>query len=126
MARSNEPLVWAPFSAGMMIDALVIPALVVITGLLVPLGWAEEDVLFEMFAHPIARLAVFVVVSLSLFHAAHRLRFALVDLGLKALKGPVGIVLLYGGALAGTALAGAVAFDAGAACGRVLAACCGG
>ncbi len=125
MPRSNEPLVWAPFSAGMMVDALFLPALVVTTGVLVPLGWASEDTLAAIFSHVLARAAVFVLVALSLFHAAHRLRFALVDLGLKPLKGFLGIVF-YGGALAGSALAAAVAFDLAPACARILRLCCGG
>jgi hypothetical protein len=42
------------------------------------------------------------------FHAAHRLRFTLADLGLKGL-GPLLGILCYGGAIVGTLIAGAVA-----------------
>jgi fumarate reductase subunit D len=45
-----------------------------------------------------------VLISLPLFHWAHRFRFTLVDLGLKAAKGPIAI-FCYGSALAGTVIA---------------------
>ena len=38
MARSNKPLLWLPFAAGGLVAALLTPVLIVITGVLVPLG----------------------------------------------------------------------------------------
>lgn len=107
MRRSNEPLWWLPFSAGMMLDALAMPALIVITGILVPLGLAGGG-LQGLISHPLIRAGLFVLISLTFFHAAHRLRFALVDLGLKGAKNALGF-LLYGGAIVGTLVAAAVA-----------------
>ena len=125
MARSKEPLLWAPFSAGMMADALAVPALVVITGILAPLGLASEDTLGDLFAHPIMRAFVGILVALSLFHAAHRLRFALVDLGLKPFKLPLAVVL-YGGAVVGSAIAFSAALGIGPACAQIVSLCaCG-
>jgi fumarate reductase subunit D len=124
MARSNEPLVWAPFSAGMMLDAMVVPALVVITGVLVPLGMVSEQTLAGLLSHVLTRLFVFVLVALSLFHAAHRIRFVLVDLGLKSMHGAIAVVM-YGGAVVGTLLAAAAAFGFGDTCAWLVAMCGG-
>jgi fumarate reductase subunit D len=52
--------------------------------------------------HPIARFAAFVLISLSLFHWAHRFRFTLYDgLQLKHLFQLIAIIC-YGGAIAGS------------------------
>jgi fumarate reductase subunit D len=54
--------------------------------------------------HPLARLYLFVVISLPLFHWAHRFRYTLYDgLSLKHLT-PLIVVVCYGGALLGTAM----------------------
>jgi fumarate reductase subunit D len=102
MARSNEPLWWGPFSAGMMIDALCVPALVFITGFLWPIhrpGSATEvQGLLNAF---LTRIFLVVVISLSFFHAAHRFRFFLVDVGVKGGRGLVA-TLAYGLAIAGS------------------------
>src|SRR5205814_2164673 len=81
MARSNEPLWWGPFSAGMMVGALFVPVLIVITGLLIPLGVINPEHLRNLINHPLTRILLFVVISLSLFHLAHRFRFILFDHG---------------------------------------------
>lgn len=122
MARSNEPLFWAPFSGGMMLDALFVPALVIITGLLVPAGLVEAESLRGLLDSPIARVLVFALVALTLFHAAHRVRFTLIDLGMKFLKGPAGL-LLYLAALGGSALAAGAMFGPASVCAGLLAAC---
>ena len=36
MARSNKPILWLPFAAGGLVAALVIPVLILLTGLLLP------------------------------------------------------------------------------------------
>ena len=106
--RSSEPLWWIPFAGGMMADAFLIPALVIVTGLLVPFGLLAPDRLQGWLVHPLGRAALFVLCSLTFFHAAHRLRFALADLGLKPL-GPALAFVCYGGAILGTVLAALVA-----------------
>lgn len=122
---SSEPIFWAPFSAGMMIDALFVPALIVITGFLVPLGLVSEDGLAMIFGSLVGRGAIAILAALTFFHAAHRLRFTLIDLGLKPIA-PVLSLLLYGGALAGTAFAFAVALGIGPACAQILGVCAPG
>jgi fumarate reductase subunit D len=106
--RSNEPFLWSLFSSGGMISALMVPVLLFLFGLAFPLGWVEAPShrrLMELAAHPLARLALFAVCSLSLFHGAHRFRFTLYDgLQIKHLNELIA-VFCYGGAVIGTAFA---------------------
>jgi fumarate reductase subunit D len=106
--RSNEPFLWSLFSAGGMIAALMVPVLLFLFGLAFPLGWIEAPDywgLLELARRPLARLAIFAICSLSLFHGAHRFRFTLYDgLQIKHLNELIAI-FCYGGALFGTALA---------------------
>lgn len=107
--RSNEPLFWLPFGGGMMADAMLFPALIIITGVLLPFGVISADGFRGLLQNPIIRLILFGVIALTFFHAAHRLRFALVDLGLRALK-PAMPFICYGLAALGTIAAALVAF----------------
>jgi succinate dehydrogenase subunit D len=76
MAKSNKPILWLPFAAGGLVAALLIPVLIVVTGVLVPLG------LVHLHYEPIGKLIVFGAVALPTWHAAHRLRMTAHDLGL--------------------------------------------
>ena len=106
MTKSNEPIWWSLFSAGGMIAAMVFPVLIIITGILVPFGLAGDDPLnFEKIhsaaSHPFIKLILFVIISLPLFHWAHRFKYTLVDVGMKSASTLVSIVC-YGGAITGT------------------------
>ena len=104
MARSNEPLWWGPFSAGMMIGALFVPALIIITGLVWPvLRPGDGAEVRQLLVHPLTKIFLVVVVSLSLFHWAHRFRYILFDVGLRSGRTAVAVVC-YGAAIAGTAV----------------------
>jgi fumarate reductase subunit D len=103
MVRSNEPLVWAPFFAGAGIAALLMPVTLVIT-ILASVGSIDESKLGSLLESPWVRLFLLVLISLSLFHATHRIRFILVDLGLKPAAQVIGY-LCYGTAIVGTLLA---------------------
>jgi fumarate reductase subunit D len=83
MARSNEPIFWSLFSAGGVVAAFFLPITIVITGILVPAGWLSAEQLRELVSHPLTRLYLFVLISLPMFHWAHRFRYAAVDLGFK-------------------------------------------
>ena len=89
-------------------SALFLPVLIFINGLAIPLGWIETPGYAGMFAlvkHPLTRLFLFALVSLSLFHWAHRFRFTLYDgLQVKHLNELIA-VLCYGSATAVTVLA---------------------
>ena len=103
--RSLTPLPWLLFSAGGLMAALFLPVLVFLFGLAFPLGWIaapEYDHLAALLRNPLTIAVVFVVLTLSLFHWAHRFRYTLYDgLQIKHLKEPVA-VLCYGGACIGT------------------------
>jgi fumarate reductase subunit D len=102
------PLLWLLFSAGGTVAALLFPVHLFVTGLAVPLGWLDPpryEVLYALLRHPLARLYVLVLISLPLFHWAHRFRYTLYDgLQLKHLTTLVA-VLCYGTAVAGTVMA---------------------
>src|SRR6266568_1902152 len=84
MARSNKPILWLPFAAGGLAAALIIPVLILITGLLMPLGILPLPYeKMAAFAHnPLGKLILFGTVALPGWHAAHRLRMTAHDLGL--------------------------------------------
>lgn len=107
--RINEPFVWALFSAGGVVAALLIPVLLSLYGLAFPLGWLEApsyQSTLALVSHSLTRLVLFGLCSLSLFHWAHRFRYTLYDgLQIKHLNEII-FVLCYGGAMVGTVLAG--------------------
>jgi fumarate reductase subunit D len=97
---STAPLWWLLFSAGGVVAAMLMPVAIAITGIAVPAGWVAPEDLLEVVRHPVGRLVLLVLVSLSLFHWAHRFRYALVDLGLAAVGRRAW--LFYGTASVGT------------------------
>ena len=102
MARSNEPAFWSLFSAGGMVAAFLIPAAILITAYMVPAGKIEADNLRMVMSHPISRLLLVAMISLPLFHWAHRFRYTLYDgLQLSHLNEVIA-VLTYGMAMVGT------------------------
>lgn len=87
MARSNKPIIWLPFAAGGTVAAFLLPA-VMLAVLLVSLGALPADALSHdrmqvLVVHPVGKLAILVVLALPLWHAAHRLRMTLQDLGVR-------------------------------------------
>ncbi len=115
MKKSNEPILWSLFSAGGMVAAMVFPILIIFTGILVPFGLVSDDALnfariHSAISHPLIKLILFGVISLPLFHWAHRFRFTLVDIGLKNLSTVISI-LCYGSAIAGTITAAVILWN---------------
>jgi fumarate reductase subunit D len=108
--RSNQPVLWALFGAGGMLSALVGAALVFLTGIALPLwlapaGFGYDQVL--VFAHHWAGKGfLWVVISLFLWHAAHRIFHTLHDLGIHAKAASV--IACYGIAMMGTVAAGSI------------------
>lgn len=111
MARSNEPFWWSLFAAGGVVAAFLVPIHIVLTGIVAPAGWVRESFEYQrvlaLVSHPLSRLYLFVLVSLPLFHWAHRFYFTLIDLGLKGVRRPVAIAC-YGSAIVGTILTAVV------------------
>lgn len=109
MAKSNKPIVWSLFAGGGTVTAFLTPVLIFVTGLAVPLGLLERDALaYErvraFLEHGFWKLAVFGVLFLSLWHAAHRLRITLHDFGVRA-DGAVAVIVYLLAAFASLAAA---------------------
>ncbi len=103
---SNQPPLWLLFGAGGFLSALIGAVLVLITGIAGPLdvmGQANPMTYENMLAfarNPLGGLAIFAVISLFLWHAAHRIYHTLHDFGI---HGNIFLWLAcYGVALAGT------------------------
>lgn len=103
-ADRTAPLFWLLFAGGGTASAMLLPALVFVTGIAVPAGWVTENQMHALISHPISRVLLVGLIFLFLFHWAHRFRYALVDLGFRRLGEQAWIY--YGAAVAGTILAG--------------------
>jgi fumarate reductase subunit D len=111
MAKATgETIWWSLFAAGGVVAALLVPALIFITGIALPFLSAGA---FENVAPPsygtlnslafslLGKLVLCVTISLSLIHCAHRLVHTSKDLGLHAAHALIAF-LFYGGAIVGT------------------------
>ncbi len=108
-APRSEPFWWLLFSAGGMLSAIFLPGHVIFQGIAMPMGWIPAQAssyarMHALLSHPIAKLYLFALISLSLFHAAHRLKHTVLDLGLQA--GGFLAFAFYGFAILCTAVAG--------------------
>lgn len=109
MKRSNAPIFWSLFGAGGVLSALVGPVLVFITGIAAPTGVGLPPAAMNYsrvlaFAQSAGgKAALFAVIALFLWHAAHRIYHCLHDFGVH--PGTTTKVLLYGSAFAGSVAA---------------------
>ena len=107
--QSNEALLWSLFSAGGVAAAFVIPMYLFLFGVAFPLGWIpapQYQHLVALVRWPLAKLGLFAVCFLALFHWAHRFRYTLYDgLQIKHLNEVI-FFCCYGGAILGTVVAG--------------------
>lgn len=107
-ARSKEPVLWAMFSGGGMLAALLLPVVALLLWVAAPLGWVDVGGFTALALHPLTRLFLFAFVTLALFHWAHRFRYTLYDgLQLYHLEQLIA-VLTYGIATVLTGVAGYV------------------
>ncbi|MGE5095019.1 MAG: fumarate reductase subunit FrdD [Betaproteobacteria bacterium] len=103
---SNQPPFWMLFGAGGFLSALIGAALVLVTGIAGPLnlmglGRAMSYENLAAFArNPLGGLFIFAVITLFLWHAAHRIYHTLHDLGIHL--NAFTWLACYGVALAGT------------------------
>lgn len=108
MARPKTPLLWFLFSMGGTVAAFLIPAHLFLFGVAFALGWIQGpsyEAMLALAKHPLARLYLFVLISLPLFHWAHRFRYTLYDgLKLKHLTELIAVIC-YGSALIGSVFA---------------------
>jgi fumarate reductase subunit D len=82
MTRPKEPFLWALFSGGGMLAALLLPVLAALVLVAMPLGFPEpvsHASIHELASHPLTRLALFPLATLCFFHGAHRFRYTLYD-----------------------------------------------
>lgn len=109
--RTIEPFLWALFAAGGMVAALLIPILLLLFGVLIPLGWIgppDHSHLFAVLRNPVTRLVLLALCVLGLFHWAHRFRYTLYEgLQLRRYGEPISM-LCYGGALVGSFVAATI------------------
>jgi fumarate reductase subunit D len=110
---SSEAVAWLLFSAGGVVSALLAPILLLLFGVIFPLGVLappEHAHLEAVLRHPLTRVVLLGLCVLSLLHWAHRFRYALHEgLQLKRLRAPINL-LCYGGATAGSLWAAVVVF----------------
>jgi fumarate reductase subunit D len=109
MRKSAEPFWWLLFAAGGTVAAFLVPVHILLGSVALTTGWTREafayDRVLGLVSHPVSRLYLFVMISLSLFHWAHRFRYTLAEgLHLKASWLPVSVGC-YGSAILGTILA---------------------
>jgi fumarate reductase subunit D len=106
-----EAAAWLMFSAGGMVTALLVPVLVLLFGVLFPLGVLappDHAGLATLLAHPLVRILLLGLCVLALLHWAHRFRYTLVDgLQLRRMRGPIS-ALCYAAVLAGSVWAAVV------------------
>jgi fumarate reductase subunit D len=113
-----EPFWWGLFMAGAGVIGMLLPIHILVQGILVPVGAGATpgDMAFRIvnfFNHPLApliKLYLFVLISLPLFHWAHRFRYFLFDLGLHGGRMALA-TLCYGAAVVGTIIAALVLFS---------------
>ena len=111
MARSNEAFWWSLFSGGGVLAALFMPAIIVVTGFALPFIQPADQGSYERLHQKLSSglgwMFLFVVITMTFFHCAHRIRHTLMDLGLghtpKLLAS-----LCYGGAVVGSVVAGII------------------
>jgi fumarate reductase subunit D len=105
MSIAKKAVVWGLFAAGGTLSAFLFPALIglfllVATGA-VPPG-LEFDRIYAFASHWVGKSVLFLVISLSLWHAAHRLRVVFHDFGVRKDKAVANAVYLV--AAVGTVL----------------------
>lgn len=106
--RADEPIFWGLFGAGGVVAAFATPALILITGLLVPLGILQLDYAsVSAFANNwLGKLILIAVIAFPMWHACHRIFHAMHDLKLDMARGFFK-AFWYGLALVVTIAAGA-------------------
>jgi fumarate reductase subunit D len=84
--RSVAPVFWLLFGAGGMLSALFGPALIILTGLMLPHGWglpasfADFPHVLAFARHPLGKLVLLTVIVLFFWHGAERMFLTLKDM----------------------------------------------
>jgi succinate dehydrogenase subunit D len=84
--RSVAPVFWLLFGAGGMLSALFGPALIILTGFMLPHGWgvpasfADFPHVLAFTRHPLGKLVELAVIVLFFWHGAERIFLTLKDM----------------------------------------------
>ena len=84
--RSVAPVFWLLFGAGGMLSALFGPALIILTGFMIPHGWGlpasfgDFSHVVGFARHPIGKLVALAVIALFFWHGAERMFLTLKDM----------------------------------------------
>ena len=97
MAIAKKSVVWGLFAAGGTVSSFLFPVLIALF-LMVALGNPPEGLQYEKIhafsASWLGKSCLFIVISLSLWHAAHRLRVVFHDFGVRKDKAVANAVYL--------------------------------
>ena len=115
--RAIAPVFWLLFGAGGMLAALFGPALVLLTGIMIPHGWGVPEALgsyphaLAFARNPFGKLMLLAVIALFFWHAAERMFLTLHDMR----AGPIWLLrwVTYGSAALLTVLVAAVLLTIG-------------
>lgn len=106
MARSHKAPFWFLFAAGGTVAAFVLPIMIFMTGLAPALGIFSDawsyDGMHSFVEGWFVKLVLFGIITLIMWHAAHRLRVVAHDFGIRADSAVA--VVVYGLAALGTLL----------------------
>ena len=100
-SRSHHPLIWSLFGGGGLVLAFLTPALIIITGFMLPLIYGDNPTsvyqhLVEFAQWWVGKIFLVAVISLLLFHASHRIVDTFHDLHIYG-PGYLLSTLFYGG-----------------------------
>lgn len=95
--NTNEPFWWLLFSAGGVVSAMIVPAMMIATVMMGARGWVSHEAgvspehyaltyfhFKALLANPICKLIMFVMFALPMFHCMHRVRHTLEETPLGA------------------------------------------
>ncbi|MCK3658617.1 fumarate reductase [Pasteurellaceae bacterium Pebbles2] len=91
--RSQEPPVWLMFSAGGMVSALAFPVLILILGVLLPLGWISPDNIIAFAHNWFGKLIILALTIFPIWGGLHRVHHGMHDLKIHV---PSGGLIFYG------------------------------
>ncbi|MGC7560974.1 fumarate reductase subunit FrdD [Pasteurella sp. PK-2025] len=94
--RSNEPVVWLLFGAGTTVSAMFYPVLVLLIGLLIPLGLISGENIFELIEFlrsGLGKLILLVLLIFPMWGAMHRIHHGMHDFKIHI---PASGVIFYG------------------------------
>lgn len=78
-----EPFLWAAFGNGGTVAALIFPIVILLLGILMPMGFYEPAALYDnlhaFYSNILGKLIIFMLLAFNLWHACHRVYHATHD-----------------------------------------------